>query len=182
MHSNSVDFTICHSINTWAGLAVLKSDWSGASLRIFQWQDRLPSSYTGCPNKNATFLTKHETIAFCSISKILFDSKRVGINLDFDTLDSPICKIFFEVRKFKNINVFFQESILGNFRGISLSSALEMTKIVYISQDACRKVRRSNICSYLINFERWVSKWKTSRNYRYEEYRENSKTDASKVT
>ena len=25
-----------------------------------------------------------------------------------------------------------------------------------------------------------MSKWKTSRNYRHEEYRENSKTDASK--
>ena len=30
---------------------------------------------TGCPNKYATYFTKHETIALCLIAKILFDSK-----------------------------------------------------------------------------------------------------------
>ena len=66
--------------------------------------NNIPS--TGCPNKNAAFLTKHEAIAFCSIAKILFDSERVCINLDFDTLASPIRRIFFKIRKFKNINLF----------------------------------------------------------------------------
>ena len=35
------------------------------------------------------------------------------MNLDFDTLGSPICKVFFEICKFKDINGFFQESVLG---------------------------------------------------------------------
>ena len=47
---------------------------------------------TECPNKNATFFAKHKTITFCSIVKILFDSKRVCVNLDFHALDSPIVK------------------------------------------------------------------------------------------
>ena len=58
------------------------------------------------------------------IAKILFDSKRECINLDFDTFGSPIFKIFFEIRKFKDINVFFQESILGDFRGINFTHLL----------------------------------------------------------
>ena len=33
--------------------------------------------YTECPNKNATFLTKLKTIAFCSDAKIFFDSERI---------------------------------------------------------------------------------------------------------
>ena len=82
------------------------------------------ADYTRCPNKNATFLTKHATIAFCSIAKLLFDSKRVCINLDFEILDSPICKIFFEIRKFEDIKCFFQESILGDFRGINFTHLL----------------------------------------------------------
>ena len=68
-------------------------------------------STTGCPNKNATCFTKHETIAFCSIVKILFDSERVCINLNFDTLASPISKIFFEIRKSKDRNVFSKSGL-----------------------------------------------------------------------
>ena len=79
---------------------------------------------TGCPNKNATFFTKHETIAFYSIANKLFDSERVCINFNFDTLASPICGIFFEVRKSKDRNVFFKEPILGNFRGINFTHLL----------------------------------------------------------
>ena len=64
--------------------------------------------YTRCPNKNATFFTKHETIAFCSlIAKILLDSERVCINSSFDTLASLICKMFFEIHKSKDRNAFF---------------------------------------------------------------------------
>ena len=41
------------------------------------YDDVIVMSYIGCPNKNTAFFTEHETIAFCSITKILFDSKRV---------------------------------------------------------------------------------------------------------
>ena len=46
------------------------------------------------------------------------------MNLDFDTLGFPICKIFFEIHKFKDINVFFQESILNDFGGINFTHLL----------------------------------------------------------
>ena len=61
---------------------------------------------TECPNKSVTFFTKHETITFCSIAKILFNSEGLCIDLNFDTLASPICEIFFEIRKSKDRNVF----------------------------------------------------------------------------
>ena len=92
----------------------------------------------GVPKKNATFFTKHETTAFCLIAKIAFDSERVYINLNFDTLASPIRKIFFETLKSNNRNVFFQEAILGDFRGINFTHTslhrptLELPKMVYI--------------------------------------------------
>ena len=35
------------------------------------------------------------------------------MNLDFDTLASPICQIFFEIGKFKYRGLFFQEPTLG---------------------------------------------------------------------
>ena len=81
--------------------------------------------------------------------------------LRFDTLVAPICKIFFEICKFKDINVFFQESILGvsifptSLHNVRMaSSTLELPKMVYICQDAYpKKVTRLNICSYLINFQ-----------------------------
>ena len=102
------------------------------------------SLYTRCPNKNATFLTKHETIAFCSIAEILFDSKRVSINLDFETLASHICKIFFETPKSEDINVFSKtrfQAILGiSILRTSLHySALEMPKMVHLCQEAYPK-------------------------------------------
>ena len=78
-----------------------------------------------CPNKNATFFKKHEAIAFCSIANKLFDSERVCINLNFDTLVSPIREIFFEIHKSKDRNVFFfKEPILGNFRSINFTHLL----------------------------------------------------------
>ena len=61
---------------------------------------------TGCPDKYATSFTKHETMAFLSIAEILFDSKRVCTNLNFDTLASPICEISFEIGKSEDRNVF----------------------------------------------------------------------------
>ena len=93
-------------------------------------------TYTGCPNKSVTFLTKHETIAFCSIAKIPFDYKRVCINLDFDTLDSPICEIFSEIRRFKDLNVLLQEPILGvsDLPTSLYSSTSELPKMMYICQ------------------------------------------------
>ena len=47
--------------------------------------------------KNATFFTNLPTIAFSSNAKIFLDSEGVWINLDFDTLASPICAMFFEI-------------------------------------------------------------------------------------
>ena len=80
-------------------------------------------------------------LTFCSIAKILFDSKRVCINLDFEALDSQICKIFYEIHKFKDINVFSQETILGVLLlPPSLhKSTLELPKMVYICQDTYPK-------------------------------------------
>ena len=78
-------------------------------------------STSWCPDKNATCFKKHAIIAFCSIVKILFDSERVCINLNFDTLASPISKIFLEVRKSKDRNVFFQERILGDSMSINFT-------------------------------------------------------------
>ena len=69
---------------------------------------------TGCPNKNATFLTKLETIVFCSYAKIFLDSERVWVNLDSDTLASLIRQIFFEICKFEYKGFFFQEMTLGH--------------------------------------------------------------------
>ena len=37
--------------------------------------------------------------------------------LKVDTLVSPICKIFFEIRKIKDRDAFLQQPILGDFRG-----------------------------------------------------------------
>ena len=67
---------------------------------------RNQKNYTGCPNKNATFFTKHVATACCLIAKILFDSERVCIYLNSDTLASPICKIFFAIHKAKDSNIF----------------------------------------------------------------------------
>ena len=64
------------------------------------------SEVPGVPIKTQQFFTKHETISFCSIAKIFFDSVKVCINLNFDTLASPICKIFFEIHKSKQRNDF----------------------------------------------------------------------------
>ena len=56
-----------------------------------------------------------KTTAFCSNAKICLDSETVRINLDFDTLASPICQILFEIYKFKYRGLFFQEPTLGQF-------------------------------------------------------------------
>ena len=77
----------------------------------------------GVPIKTPLF-TKHETITFCSIAEILFDSERVCINVNFNTLASPICKRFFEIRKSKDKNVVFQELILGDFRCVHFAHLL----------------------------------------------------------
>ena len=95
---------ICQCLSIPSSRNIVSREFSLSSLR------RIKKSYylfiCRCPNKNTTFLTKHKTIACSSIAKILVDSKRVCINLDFDTLGSLICKISFGIRKFKDINVF----------------------------------------------------------------------------
>ena len=37
------------------------------------------------------------------------------MSLDFDTLSSPICQIYFEICKFKYIGLFCKELTLGHF-------------------------------------------------------------------
>ena len=69
----------------------------------------------GVPTKTQHIFTKHETIAFCSIVNKLFDSQRVSININFDTLASPICEIFFKISRSKDRNVFFQRADFRQF-------------------------------------------------------------------
>ena len=46
------------------------------------------------------------------------------MKFNFDTLASPICELLFEIRKSEDRNVFFQEPILGNFKGINVTYLL----------------------------------------------------------
>ena len=70
------------------------------------------------------------------------------ISPNFDTLTSPICKIFFEIRKSKDKNAFFEEPILGDFRG-HLSTQLN----IRIAKNDVHLTTRLNIYSDLINSE-----------------------------
>ena len=97
-------------INTFARRRVGKSGESVVELTQFGWMMMSPGheleyrkflSFTGCPNKNATFFTKLKAVAFCFNAKIFPDSERVQINLDFDFLASPVCQPFFEICQFK---------------------------------------------------------------------------------
>ena len=83
------------------------SIWMSVNFLEYALMSKCHMNNTGCPNKNVAFFTKHVATTFCSIAKILFDSERVCINLNSDTLASPVCKIFFAIHKYKDRNVFF---------------------------------------------------------------------------